>query len=154
MDTLSEGEPPQTTDLSVENTDEKLDEEKATAPEPIEKSMETPPAPVKTPKRRLVSLDTFRGFALCGMIFVNYGGGMYWFFEHAAWDGLTFADLMMPWFLFMAGVSIRFGILSRMKRNSKWGIVLVRFHSRCWENSVIEIGNFLISITLITHHLK
>ena len=47
MDTLSEGEPPQTTDLSVENTDEKLDEEKATAPEPIEKSMETPPEPVK-----------------------------------------------------------------------------------------------------------
>ena len=36
-------------------------------------------------------------------------------FEHAPWDGLTFADLLMPWFLFMAGVSIRFGIFSKAK---------------------------------------
>lgn len=40
---------------------------------------------------RLQSLDSFRGFSLCLMIFVNYGGGGYWFFEHAAWNGLTFA---------------------------------------------------------------
>ena len=40
---------------------------------------------------RLQSLDTFRGISLCLMIFVNYGGGGYWFFEHAAWNGLTFA---------------------------------------------------------------
>ena len=34
------------------------------------------------------------------------------------------ADLMMPWFLFMAGVSIRFGIKSRLKRSpTKWHIV-------------------------------
>lgn len=47
----------------------------------------------KKPKKskRLVSLDTFRGFALTLMIFVNYGGGGYWFFEHAAWNGLTLA---------------------------------------------------------------
>jgi heparan-alpha-glucosaminide N-acetyltransferase len=23
------------------------------------------------------------------MIFVNYGGGGYWFFDHSAWNGLT-----------------------------------------------------------------
>jgi hypothetical protein len=40
---------------------------------------------------RLQSLDTFRGMSLCVMIFVNYGGGGYWFFEHAAWNGLTVA---------------------------------------------------------------
>jgi hypothetical protein len=40
---------------------------------------------------RLQSLDTFRGMSLCIMIFVNYGGGGYWFFEHAAWNGLTVA---------------------------------------------------------------
>ena len=148
-ETQNEGEPPtheDTTDLSGENTDEKLDEEKMTETDPIEKSAEapmTPPEPVKTPKRRLVSLDTFRGFALCGMIFVNYGGGMYWFFEHAAWDGLTFADLMMPWFLFMAGVSIRFGILSRMKRNSKLGIVLECFIRGCklWALGAFVMNN-------------
>ena len=133
----------ETTDLSGENTNEKMDEENRTETDPIEKSTEDPPEPVKTPKRRLVSLDTFRGFALCGMIFVNYGGGMYWFFEHAAWDGLTFADLMMPWFLFMAGVSIRFGILSRMKRNSKCGIVLECFIRGCklWALGAFVMNN-------------
>jgi hypothetical protein len=47
-------------------------------------------AGVKKPER-LQSLDSFRGFSLCIMIFVNYGGGGYWFFEHAAWNGLTCA---------------------------------------------------------------
>jgi hypothetical protein len=45
--------------------------------------------PKKT--KRLSSLDTFRGIALLLMIFVNYGGGGYWFFEHATWNGLTLA---------------------------------------------------------------
>jgi len=31
------------------------------------------------------------------MVFVNYGGGGYWFFEHAPWNGLTLADLVFPW---------------------------------------------------------
>ena len=67
-------------------------------------------------KKRLVSLDTFRCTSLALMIFVNFGGGEYWFFDHIAWDGLALGDLVMPWFVFMAGVSIRFGIKSRLKR--------------------------------------
>ena len=52
----------------------------------------TPPPTAKKPKaKRLRSLDTFRGLSLLLMIFVNYGGGGYWFFEHAAWHGLTLA---------------------------------------------------------------
>ena len=54
---------------------------------------------------RLQSLDTFRGFSLCLMIFVNYGGGGYWFFEHAAWNGLTIAGnfrLFFSTFLFFS----------------------------------------------------
>lgn len=47
--------------------------------------------PPKKKPARLHSLDTFRGLTLCLMIFVNYGGGGYWFFEHADWHGLTFA---------------------------------------------------------------
>lgn len=31
------------------------------------------------------------------MIFVNDGGGFYWFFEHATWNGLLVADLVFPW---------------------------------------------------------
>jgi len=31
------------------------------------------------------------------MVFVNYGGGHYWYFRHSAWNGLTVADLVFPW---------------------------------------------------------
>jgi heparan-alpha-glucosaminide N-acetyltransferase len=47
----------------------------------------------KSSHERLHSLDTFRGLTLCLMIFVNYGGGSYWFFDHAYWNGLTLAGI-------------------------------------------------------------
>jgi hypothetical protein len=76
---------------------------------PIASLTSTPPsvpAPIKSKPPRLNSLDTFRGFSLCMMIFVNYGGGGYWFLNHAPWDGVTFADLLFPWFMWMMGVSM------------------------------------------------
>ena len=57
-------------------------------------------------KERVLSLDTFRGLSVAIMIFVNYGGGGYWFFNHSAWNGLTLADLVFPWFIFMMGASM------------------------------------------------
>ncbi|XP_004077635.2 heparan-alpha-glucosaminide N-acetyltransferase isoform X3 [Oryzias latipes] len=65
---------------------------------------------------RLLSLDTFRGFALTVMVFVNYGGGGYWFFEHAPWNGLTVADLVMPWFVFIMGTSVVLAFSSMQRR--------------------------------------
>ncbi|XP_069096296.1 heparan-alpha-glucosaminide N-acetyltransferase-like isoform X1 [Pleurodeles waltl] len=70
----------------------------------------------KPKSRRLLSLDTFRGFALTVMVFVNYGGGGYWFFEHAPWNGLTIADLVMPWFVFMIGTSVALAFIALLKR--------------------------------------
>ncbi|XP_063814810.1 heparan-alpha-glucosaminide N-acetyltransferase-like isoform X2 [Pseudophryne corroboree] len=66
--------------------------------------------------RRLLSLDTFRGFSLTLMVFVNYGGGGYWFFQHAPWNGLTVADLVMPWFVFIIGTSLALAFSSMLKR--------------------------------------
>ena len=40
---------------------------------------------------RLRSLDTFRGFSLFLMIFVNYGSGGFHFMKHAEWHGITIA---------------------------------------------------------------
>ena len=37
--------------------------------------------------------------SLMVMIFVNYKGGGYWFFHHSAWNGLTVADLVFPWWV-------------------------------------------------------
>ena len=55
---------------------------------------------------RLRSLDTFRGFSLTLMIFVNYGGGGYWYLDHAPWNGATVADFLFPWFMWIMGVSM------------------------------------------------
>uniref|UniRef100_I3JQL1 Heparan-alpha-glucosaminide N-acetyltransferase n=1 Tax=Oreochromis niloticus TaxID=8128 RepID=I3JQL1_ORENI len=44
------------------------------------------------------------------MVFVNYGGGRYWFFRHESWNGLTVADLVFPWFVFIMGTSIALSI--------------------------------------------
>lgn len=32
------------------------------------------------------------------MVFINLGGGHYWFFEHAPWNGVTLADFILPWY--------------------------------------------------------
>lgn len=67
-------------------------------------------------RQRLHSLDTFRGLSLVIMIFVNYGGGGFWFFEHPPWNGLTVADLVFPWFVFIMGTSINYSFKGMFKR--------------------------------------
>lgn len=75
-----------------------------------------PPPP--TSSKRLQSLDTFRGISLVIMVFVNYGGGRYWFFKHESWNGLTVADLVFPWFVFIMGTSIALSINSLLRAGS------------------------------------
>ncbi|XP_031415518.1 heparan-alpha-glucosaminide N-acetyltransferase isoform X2 [Clupea harengus] len=80
----------------------------------VESSVEA--AMPATAGRRLRSLDTFRGFSLVIMVFVNYGGGRYWFFRHESWNGLTVADLVFPWFVFIMGTSIALSISGSLRR--------------------------------------
>lgn len=68
-------------------------------------------------KRRLRSLDTFRGLSITIMIFVNYGGGNYQFFHHALWNGLTVADLVFPWFIWIMGVSMALSLCSLLRKS-------------------------------------
>jgi predicted acyltransferase len=61
------------------------------------------------PARRLVSLDAFRGATVAAMILVNNPGSwnhVYPPLEHAAWHGWTPTDLIVPFFLFIVGVSL------------------------------------------------
>ncbi|KAL3284535.1 hypothetical protein HHI36_018693 [Cryptolaemus montrouzieri] len=64
-----------------------------------------PPTIWKHPNR-IKSIDVFRGLCIIVMIFVNYGGGQYWFFKHSIWNGLTLADLVFPWFMWIMGLSL------------------------------------------------
>ncbi|XP_059215070.1 heparan-alpha-glucosaminide N-acetyltransferase [Centropristis striata] len=79
-------------------------------------SCEAEHSTTKAKSTRLRSLDTFRGFSLTVMVFVNYGGGGYWFFQHAPWNGLTVADLVMPWFVFIIGTSVVLAFRSMQRR--------------------------------------
>ncbi|WOL13420.1 heparan-alpha-glucosaminide N-acetyltransferase-like isoform X1 [Canna indica] len=55
---------------------------------------------------RVASLDVFRGLSIALMIFVDYAGSILPFVAHAPWDGVRLADFVMPFFLFIAGISI------------------------------------------------
>jgi predicted acyltransferase len=58
---------------------------------------------------RLLALDALRGATIAGMIVVNTPGSWSAVFPpllHASWHGLTPADLVFPFFLFIVGVSI------------------------------------------------
>ena len=78
--------------------------------------------------QRLVSLDAFRGFAIAGMILVNNPGDwghLYAPLAHAQWNGWTFTDLVFPFFLFAAGVSMAISI-DRRARDGAEPVKLMR----------------------------
>ncbi|CAM4757962.1 unnamed protein product [Rotaria magnacalcarata] len=66
--------------------------------------------------KRLLSLDAYRGFALIAMIFVNYGGGGYAQFEHSSWHGVTFADIVLPLFVWILGASLIFSLKNALDK--------------------------------------
>ncbi|KAE8631507.1 hypothetical protein XENTR_v10001219 [Xenopus tropicalis] len=94
--------------------------------------------------QRLRSLDTFRGLALTIMVFVNYGGGGYWFFKHQSWNGLTVADLVFPWFVFIMGTSIYLSLNSMLsKGSSRWNLL----GKVLWRSvQLFLIGLFVINV--------
>ncbi|VEN54018.1 unnamed protein product [Callosobruchus maculatus] len=70
-----------------------------------------------TTKMRVGSLDTFRGFIIVMMIFANFGCGNYEYLNHAIWNGLHFADLIFPSFVWIMGVCIPISLASMFKKN-------------------------------------
>ncbi|PUZ75888.1 hypothetical protein GQ55_1G245800 [Panicum hallii var. hallii] len=68
-------------------------------------SKAAPPSPAAR-QPRLVSLDVFRGITVLLMIIVDDAGGFIPALNHSPWDGVTIADFVMPFFLFIVGVSL------------------------------------------------
>ncbi|MCF0057565.1 acyltransferase family protein [Dyadobacter sp. CY356] len=70
---------------------------------------------------RLISLDAMRGFTIALMITVNFPGSeayVYATLRHSKWNGLTFTDLVAPFFLFIVGVSIVFAFSKKLEEKS------------------------------------
>lgn len=53
------------------------------------------------------------------MIFANFGGGGYYYIEHAPWNGLHIADVIFPWFMWIMGAVIPITLPSKLKQTSK-----------------------------------
>lgn len=84
------------------------------------------------PEVRLASLDAFRGFAIASMLLVNNPGDwnhVYAPLAHAPWHGWTFTDLVFPYFLFAAGVSLPLSIERRVRAGDSRAL-LVRTMAR------------------------
>ncbi|PIO28848.1 hypothetical protein AB205_0098810 [Aquarana catesbeiana] len=77
------------------------------------------------------------------MVFVNYGGGGYCFFKHQSWNGLTLADLVFPWFVFIMGTSIHLSLNAMLRKgNSRWKL----FWKVLWRSiQLFLIGLFVIN---------
>jgi len=71
-------------------------------------------------KGRLTTLDVFRGITIALMIIVNNPGGAayYSFLQHATWNGLTFADIVFPFFIFIVGAAIPFSLTKRIDQGT------------------------------------
>ena len=70
--------------------------------------------------KRIDSLDALRGLAILIMIFVDAPPNIaYPFFVHAQWEGLTFADLAFPGFVFTMGASAAISMLKRKPSRQK-----------------------------------
>ncbi|WP_286830105.1 MULTISPECIES: acyltransferase family protein [Kordiimonas] len=99
-------------------------------------------------KDRLLSLDALRGLSVIGMVLVNsiavyhYGTGkpVYGPLLHAPWAGLTVADLVFPFFIFMVGVSLPFALGGQKEEAGLTGPVLIRLFKRAVLLFLIGLG--------------
>ncbi|ONK56303.1 uncharacterized protein A4U43_C10F6390 [Asparagus officinalis] len=72
----------------------------------VSKGPATPsPPPAKKPER-LARSDVFRGLTVAIMILVDDAGGIFPRINHSPWNGVTIADFVMPFFLFIVGVAL------------------------------------------------
>lgn len=83
-----------------------------------------PSATLESGPARLISLDALRGFTIAAMLLVNFPGddqNVYHPLQHTKWNGLSFTDLIAPFFLFIIGVSIVFAYSKRLESGAPKG---------------------------------
>ena len=91
----------------------------------------------KPASERLLSLDAFRGATIAGMILVNDSGDYahtWWPLLHQRWHGWTPTDLIFPFFLWMAGMSLVFS-----RRTD--------FRAALWRSAKLVLLGLLVNFT-------
>ena len=86
-----------------------------------------------SPPERLISLDAFRGFIMTTLAASGFGlrafeGDPTWGwlarqFDHVAWEGIVFWDLIQPAFMFMVGLAMPFSAANRIRKGANSGEV-------------------------------
>lgn len=94
---------------------------------------------------RLRSLDAFRGLTIVVMVFVNYGGGQYWWMVHSTWNGLYVADVLFPCFLWIMGVCLPIALRSQLANSVPKRIMIGRVVK------VYCISGYIISYDMFTN---
>ncbi|MDP6966961.1 MAG: heparan-alpha-glucosaminide N-acetyltransferase domain-containing protein [Candidatus Marinimicrobia bacterium] len=93
---------------------------------------------------RLISLDAARGFTIVAMITVNHPGSwehVYAQLRHKDWNGITFTDLIFPFFLFFVGVSIALAYTKRLESNAPRSDMYKKIVTR--SAKIFAVGIFL-----------
>jgi len=96
-------------------------------------------------KKRLASLDIFRGLTVAAMILVNTPGDweqIYTPLEHSTWNGCTPTDIVFPAFLFIVGVSIVYALQSKRNKYELHGSILLNAFKRMGFLIIFGLGIF------------
>ncbi|WCJ34458.1 hypothetical protein M5689_015768 [Euphorbia peplus] len=83
-------------------------------------------SPEKKKNKRVATLDAFRGLTVVLMILVDNAGESYARIDHSPWNGCTLADFVMPFFLFIVGVSIALAFKRIPKRRDAVKKIIIR----------------------------
>jgi predicted acyltransferase len=108
----------------------------------------------KSPSARILSMDQFRGYTVAGMFLVNFVGGLAAFPEvlkhHNHRPYFSYADTIMPSFMFAAGFSFRLTALRRLAKGDKaraYGHYIVR-------SLALVLVSFVMYATEDVHEIK
>ena len=113
---------------------------------------------MKPSYQRLESLDVLRGFDLFCLVALEgvlhplgraidapWYNDFLWCFSHVQWEGFSSWDLVMPLFMFMAGVSMPFALSRYKVMPDKWAVYrrIVKRVALLWVFGMMCQGNLL-----------
>ncbi|CAI9104795.1 OLC1v1003557C1 [Oldenlandia corymbosa var. corymbosa] len=106
--------------------------------------------PILNSNPRVASLDVLRGLSVLLMTVVDYGGSVFPIIGHSPWNGVHLADFVMPFFLFVAGVSLAI-VYKKMsdKKEATWKVVMRAL--KLFLLGVLLQGGYLHGITSMTY---